>query len=99
MTTKLAQVLPTFKGEPSRVRCFLHIVNLIAKAIIHQFDSPRGRQEAEEDEVEDEEFESDSTSADEIDDDDDDDDDDDESASTQSVRVVLNKVCFCHAFC
>src|SRR5712675_1109467 len=50
MIVKLAQILPAFKGEKSRVWCFLHIVNLIAKAIIRQFDASKGGLEVEEDE-------------------------------------------------
>ncbi|KAG1797937.1 hypothetical protein EV424DRAFT_1271678, partial [Suillus variegatus] len=38
LTTELAKRVQSFGGELSRTRCFLHIVNLIAKSIIRQFD-------------------------------------------------------------
>ncbi|KAH7926228.1 hypothetical protein BV22DRAFT_990314, partial [Leucogyrophana mollusca] len=38
MTTELASLVPTFSGESTRTRCFLHIVNLVAKSIIREFD-------------------------------------------------------------
>ena len=94
MIVKLAQILPAFKGEKSRVQCFLHIVNLIAKAIIRQFNASKGGLEVEEDEGEDES----GNEVDEVDDDDNDngddngDDDDAVLESIQPVRVVLNKV-------
>ncbi|KAI1783385.1 hypothetical protein LXA43DRAFT_837949, partial [Ganoderma leucocontextum] len=30
--------LPEFDGKLARVRCFLHILNLVAKSLIRQFD-------------------------------------------------------------
>ncbi|KAH7903432.1 hypothetical protein BJ138DRAFT_979674, partial [Hygrophoropsis aurantiaca] len=38
MTDKLADLVPHFGGEVSRTRCFLHIVNLVAKSLIREFD-------------------------------------------------------------
>ncbi|KAJ3574247.1 hypothetical protein NP233_g1903 [Leucocoprinus birnbaumii] len=38
MTDKLVRHLPGFRGEKSRVRCFLHIINLVAKVILRQFE-------------------------------------------------------------
>lgn len=38
MTRKLASVLHRFPGPANRVRCFAHIVNLVAKIILRQFD-------------------------------------------------------------
>ena len=49
MLQKLAELLP----EPSVVhqtRCFLHIVNLIAKSLIKQFDTPKKKKDGDEDE-------------------------------------------------
>jgi len=40
MITKLAKILPKF-SEASHTQCFLHIVNLIAKSILKQFDVPK----------------------------------------------------------
>ncbi|KAH9968256.1 hypothetical protein BC827DRAFT_1122499, partial [Russula dissimulans] len=41
MIVRLSQILPVFRGERMHIWCFLHIVNLIAKVIIHQFDAPK----------------------------------------------------------
>ena len=40
MIDKLVNLLPNFPGAPNRTRCFLHIVNLIAKQLLKQFDVP-----------------------------------------------------------
>lgn len=100
MIVKLAQNLPAFEGEESRVRCFLHIVNLIAKAIIRQFDASKGGLEVEEDDGSGNEVDEVDDDDDDDDNDGDDDDDDDDVVleSIQPVRVTLNKVCLHHAF-
>ena len=36
MVNELMDLLPNFSGAPNR--CFLHIVNLVAKSILKQFD-------------------------------------------------------------
>ncbi|KAF9218604.1 hypothetical protein BS17DRAFT_661327, partial [Gyrodon lividus] len=38
MINRLGNHIPTFGGATSHTRCFLHIVNLVAKSFIHQFD-------------------------------------------------------------
>lgn len=38
MTDALADLLPAFQGQYARTRCFLHILNLVAKSILRQFD-------------------------------------------------------------
>ncbi|OJT11999.1 hypothetical protein TRAPUB_11453 [Trametes pubescens] len=38
MTEQLGVLLDTFNGNFSRTRCFLHILNLVAKSMLHQFD-------------------------------------------------------------
>ncbi|KAG2154487.1 uncharacterized protein EDB93DRAFT_1067554, partial [Suillus bovinus] len=38
MTTHLETLVPSFSGVPMRTRCFLHIINLVAKSILKQFD-------------------------------------------------------------
>ncbi|KAG2040739.1 hypothetical protein BDR03DRAFT_806750, partial [Suillus americanus] len=38
MVAELAELIPHFSGPTSRTRCFLHIVNLVAKSLIHEFD-------------------------------------------------------------
>ena len=40
MVSKLEKLLEVFPGESNRTRCFDHIVNLIAKSVIRQFDTP-----------------------------------------------------------
>ena len=38
MVACLAQLLPTFAGKASKTWCFLHIMNLVAKMLMRQFD-------------------------------------------------------------
>ena len=38
MVDELVERLPAFPGATNRVRCFAHVVNLIAKSLIRQFD-------------------------------------------------------------
>jgi hypothetical protein len=40
MIEKLVDLLPNFLGAANQCRCFLHIVNLIAKALLKQFEVP-----------------------------------------------------------
>jgi hypothetical protein len=46
MIEVLANLLPDFPGAANQTWCFAHILNLIAKTIIKQFDAPE-RREAE----------------------------------------------------
>jgi hypothetical protein len=39
MIRELERLVPTFAGFASHTRCFLHIVNLVAKSLICQFDA------------------------------------------------------------
>lgn len=41
MVCELAKQIETFSGEVSLTRCFLHIVNLVAKTTIRVFDVPK----------------------------------------------------------
>ena len=41
MIDKLVDLLPNFSGQANHCRCFLHIVNLIAKTLLKQFDVPK----------------------------------------------------------
>jgi hypothetical protein len=43
MIEELADLLDDFPGEANRTRCFMHILNLVAKSIIKQFDVPKAR--------------------------------------------------------
>lgn len=41
MTDELVDMLPKFLGQANHCRCFLHVVNLIAKTLLKQFDIPK----------------------------------------------------------
>jgi hypothetical protein len=41
MFDELAELVHNFPGKPNQTRCFAHILNLIAKTIIKQFDAPK----------------------------------------------------------
>ncbi|KAG6852412.1 hypothetical protein C0991_012279 [Blastosporella zonata] len=40
MIEKMGEALTEFQGDCSQVRCFAHVVNLVAKSVIAQFDLP-----------------------------------------------------------
>jgi hypothetical protein len=44
MIKELAKLLDLFPGPDNQTRCFTHILNLIAKSIIRQFDVPKSQQ-------------------------------------------------------
>jgi hypothetical protein len=46
MITHLAGILNAFPGEPNRTRCFAHILNLVAKCVMKQFDAPKKKKKA-----------------------------------------------------
>ena len=41
MVEALEKLVERFPGEAARVRCFTHVINLVAKSIIRQFDVPK----------------------------------------------------------
>ncbi len=41
MITHLAELLPEFPGQANHTCCFAHILNLVAKCIMYQFDAPK----------------------------------------------------------
>jgi hypothetical protein len=41
MIEELQDLIAAFPGEAGRTRCFTHIINLIAKSVIKQFDIPK----------------------------------------------------------
>jgi hypothetical protein len=43
MIVKLADLLAGFPGKPNQTCCFLHIINLVAKSVIQQFDVAKGK--------------------------------------------------------
>jgi hypothetical protein len=43
MIEELGDLVDAFPGEANRTRCFAHIINLIAKSVIKQFDIPKAR--------------------------------------------------------
>jgi hypothetical protein len=44
MIDELCTLLEAFPGAENRTRCFAHIINLIAKTVIQQFDVPKARE-------------------------------------------------------
>jgi len=43
MIEELADLLDDFPGAANQTRCFLHILNLVVKSIIKQFDLPKAQ--------------------------------------------------------
>ena len=41
MIESLADIMLDFDGEPNRARCLAHIINLVVKIILRQFDIPK----------------------------------------------------------
>src|SRR6266478_9644037 len=39
----LTELIPGFLGAPNHTHCFAHILNLVVKSILKQFDVPRNR--------------------------------------------------------
>jgi hypothetical protein len=52
MIDKLSDCIEWFPGAANRARCFNHIVSLVAKSSIRQFDVPKGQADAALDEAE-----------------------------------------------
>jgi hypothetical protein len=52
MIDEIPNIIKTFSGDENRARCFNHIVALVAKSTVHQFDIPKGLANAALDEVE-----------------------------------------------
>jgi hypothetical protein len=52
MIAKLGDIIPSFPGSPNRARCFNHVVALVAKSVVRQFDVPKGLADAALDEAE-----------------------------------------------
>ena len=43
MIEELAHLIDDFPGPANQTRCFLHILNLVVKSIIRQFDPPKSK--------------------------------------------------------
>jgi len=43
MIDELAELLDNFPGMANHTRCFTHILNLVAKSVMKQFDLPKAR--------------------------------------------------------
>jgi len=43
MIEELGSILDAFPGAANQTRCFLHILNLVAKSVLHQFEPPKAR--------------------------------------------------------
>ncbi len=43
MIDELAKILEAFPGASNRTRCFAHILNLVARCILKQFDLPKAQ--------------------------------------------------------
>jgi hypothetical protein len=43
MITELANLLDDFPGPANQTRCFTHVLNLVVKSIIRQFDLPKSK--------------------------------------------------------
>jgi len=43
MIEELANLLDDFPGPANQTRCFTHVLNLVVKSIIQQFDSPKSK--------------------------------------------------------
>jgi hypothetical protein len=52
MIDELADLLASFPGKANQTRCFLHILSLVAKSIIRQFDIAKGKADEALDEAE-----------------------------------------------
>ena len=48
MIDEISRILPNFGGKETHIRCFLHVLNLVAKAIIKMFDVPKGEKDPNE---------------------------------------------------
>ena len=49
MIDELANLLPNFPGPANQTRCFLHVLNLVVKSILHQFDVPTSKKKSDAD--------------------------------------------------
>ena len=53
MVKELANLLDDFPGPANQTRCFLHILNLVVKSIIRQFDLPKSKKTSDDEDEDD----------------------------------------------
>ena len=53
MIEELANLLDNFPGPANQTQCFLHILNLVVKSIIRQFDLPKSKKASGDDDEDD----------------------------------------------
>lgn len=51
MIVELSKSLPNFPGPANRSRCFTHVLNLVVKSIMRQFDVPKAQENGAMDEA------------------------------------------------
>jgi hypothetical protein len=100
MIQHLAALIESFPGAANQTRCFAHILNLVAKSILRQFEGPKNGKVVDDetaavvgdmdiDNVDNDEADSGSNEGDdECDEGDDDDDDDDEEGLPEEMDVL-----------
>jgi hypothetical protein len=49
MIEEIAYLLDDFPGPANQTRCFLHILNLVVKSVIQQFDLPKSKKKPDDD--------------------------------------------------
>lgn len=49
MIREMADRIAHFAGDPNRVRCFAHVVALVAKSMLRQFDPPKSKKKKKQD--------------------------------------------------
>ncbi|KAG6824373.1 hypothetical protein H0H92_007073, partial [Tricholoma furcatifolium] len=95
MIHRLTRLLPKFRGQKSRVRCFLHILNLVAKVILRHFDNTKDEETQLDIQelLEDNKWENDEEEDDNDEDGDVDDiENEDDGGDVTPIRQVLNKL-------
>ena len=53
MVDELANLIDDFPGPANQTRCFLHILNLVVKSILRQFDLPTSKKSSDDEEDDD----------------------------------------------
>ena len=95
MIEHLAALIETFPGAANQTRCFAHILNLVAKSVLRQFEGPKKRKVADDAVIDEMDVDNDEASdkgsnegGNECDDADNDDDDDDEDGLPEEDEMA-----------